>query len=442
MTIRTKRFGNPEIVTHVPSAPLGGGRPAMSLKVASLMRDADRAIAHGARIVGRVGVSGTGQWRIPNTSNAGLSHTHPLTTHEMTVARQIVRLTPGYFLRALGAFLPSGGQQEQEGSDFIGAGAGGRVKIQVRYTDALGATLDVTRYLTPPASGAENGAEPLEDGAGWAAITTHEASLAPVAWGVDEDIARRWSEGVTAEVTIFYVGSVRPIDICIYEQPLIYARDVTDDEETFSTLIFTGKNGQPPVDYPHSKPIRYAYQDPTHGSRIAIQAARAQPERCGPSIVTWTSHREGDTGITDTDADDVVISGSSWVDIAQGTTNDWSSGRAGWSISSAGLARRFYESSSFALRDRCAAIPVLVAVYGSVTAGSTTARVRVQVEDHSLVELSITSTTEQWHEVWGCLRAPLNGEQDSVLLVLGKVLSGAGNLRVRHVQIAWLAQPD
>ena len=88
------------------------------------------------------------------------------------------------------------------------------------------------------------------------------------------------------------------------------------------------------------------------------------------------------------------------------------------------------------MRGANACVPVRVWVYGA-SMGTGTAHVRFQSERYSIADVTM-STTEGWHSAIGHLRCGIGVEDDSVLMVLGRVSAIGTTLLVRALCVEYL----
>lgn len=444
-------YGNPApLKTDAPRAPVGGGRPALRQKVNSLHNDADKVLGHGMPLRRVSGLRGSSSWRFPSTSNEGPSKTHPETGHELECWRGSIRMNPGYQLRAIGMFLPGGGQQTDNGlGGWTNDGAGGHVEIEVTYNNRDGGSSSLTRFLKPKPSVWDYGAEPSQAGASWSLIEHLETVLTPVAYPVDMETQRLLGDECVAEVVVKLIGAVRCVDLVIVEEPRFAAvKQGTEELDKYPTLMHTGPNGLPLKTYPRTIPVAQLSDigsgDRSGGPLVALQAARYQPTHCGPAIWTWSAYNEAEIDFDADEADPVSVSSSSWTNLSNGVVHSWDAAKPGGSISSAGLSRRWYESSPLSMDDRIAAIPVRVSVWGCTSGVLTEGYVRVSTGDHSHVDVRISPTegTNVLSEAWGCLSAPLNGDLDSVLQAFARVAGGGGSIDILSVTVSFADRPD
>jgi len=429
--------------THPDRAPLGAGRVARAAPVHEALKGQDRVLAHGARIVAHVGLAGGDVWQADAALVPELNEqTHPSTAFRV-VARAKVRLTPGYSLRFRAACVRSGVHQHLTGADWAYVGTGGAIKVSVTYDNGVDDPLAVSRTVTPKASKLENGLEPEGNGAAWADLHEVLGDLFPPELFESAAVARRWSEGVDATITIYFRGGVRVVDLCVYEAPTRYARDTTEDDvESYSTHLHTSGAADPLPVYPSPWPTTRRSDagggDPTGGPLAALHVAARQGRVLGPMLLAWSSWLESQD-VALTEAAPVSSTSTSWVQPLAPAVTSWAPTRAGWAAGSPGMARRADLAGPLELRGVAAVVPVRVRAWCRVTDDASPGALRLQAGDYSIAELPVTSESWAWREVLGWLECGLNGDDPQSWQLLVKAGGGGSAVEVRYLAVDYAA---
>lgn len=419
-----------------PLSPLRAGRPAKRDRVLSAHADADRTLGNGSRVVARVGLHGEAAMQVLSVNTTSGSQVYPTKTASRVALQAKVLLTPGHFLRVSALVLPSGATQKITAGYQLDAVVGW-IDITIAYDGSFSET--VTHTLNLPTSELQYGGEGTDSGWAWAAMRRVESPLlAPVGALNNSLTLQKWSEEVTATVTVAYRGGPRVVDLVVREVPFGYARSVgVDATATYSSPLATVAGGQPPATYPSVYPLEETgASNPTFGATLLADVVDRQQHRLGPVLAQWSGWRESQA-VTATAAVGVTTTSLTYVNLLDTSITAWAAASPGWSLASGGQAQQADTSDARRItRDKDACVPVRCWVYGSRT-GSGTSTVRFQSEGYSIAEVSITSTTDGWWSMTGHLRCGLGPEDTSVLQILGK-LAAAGTLTVRHVLVEYL----
>ena len=399
----------------------------------------DRLLGNGRRVVARVGLHGSAEMMVGSADPAsGATQIYPTRVAVRTVLRAKWTPTPGHFPVLSALVVPSGMTQKYNGgsSTWIADVPYGLISVNVVFV-AVGSE-SVTWSKVLPVSGEQWAGEKQDPGAAWAALTRIEIPLiAPD--GINKaGPLHDWSEITTATATISYVGGCRVVDAVLMERPYAYVRDVATDT-IISTPLVTDASGQVVKTYPVPYPVdERSATDPTYGSKMLADVVHRQQTSFGPVLASASFYDEATQGVASTEADGVSTSSTTFVDLLHSSITAWDGREPGWSLSSGGNAQQFKSSNGLReTRDKGACVPVRVWAWCSRT-GSGTATLRFQSENYSIAELSVASSTEAWHSCTGHLRCGLGAEDPSLLVVLGKVASGADTLHVRHILVEYI----
>lgn len=430
--------------------PLTGLQPMKRAPALEVMRGQDRIVGLSRRIVTSWGMRGDIEWRVPNTDPTlaiSAPQTHPNSTTWYVVAQALIEVTPGCFYRLAGAAVPSGETQHNVpvGPDphWVPNGPQGHVRVTVLWTDRDGGDETTTHEVSIPASTLEFAAEDTTAGGLFDTLRNFEIpEIMPP--DVPGDIAEieRWSQHVSAQITIEVRGSPRILDAALYEVPVAIAMDDTrDGDRKVSHMLgaSTPDGAAPHIDYP------YAEDDDELGTVKLLEVARAQVLRIAPALVHWTAYTETGAGPTQTivprtTANDGAGNFENLLNSA--LTSYDGSAEAGWSVSCGGYARRWAQNSPFVLRDRIAAVPVLVRVLGRlVTAGAGT--FRFQTAAHSYVDVAFSSAlgSDAWHTAWGWLEVGVNPDQPVIGQARINHTGASGSLSITAFAV-YVSEPD
>lgn len=448
MAIRSQNIqGQGQTLPAPAVVPLTGLQPMTQAPAVEVMRAQDRVVGLSRRVVCSWGLRGDVEWRVPNTTPddtlSGQPQTHPDSTTWYAIAHGRIELTPGCFLRLTGAAIPSGETQaftldtngDGIGDGWLGGGAQGHIRVTVVWTDSTGATETTTYEKSLKPSTQEFGSELTTAGGLFATLFTFGIpDIRPP--GVPNDIEEleRWCVGpATATITVEYRGSPRVVDASISEVPVAIA--ATDDEASASHLFAAGSpEGIAPQ---HPYPYAVSPNPRGEGATKILQTAREQVERLGPALVQWTGYTEEAAGPTTTIvARTTANDGAVFENLLFSSLTSYDGdAEAGWSVSCGGYGRRWAENSPFVLRDRIAAIPVLVRVYGrTITAGTGT--FRFQTAAHSYVDVPIpTAGADAWVKAWGWLEVGINPDQPVVGQAFFNHVGASGSLSVSAFQV-------
>ena len=116
----------------------------------------------------------------------------------------------------------------------------------------------------------------------------------------------------------------------------------------------------------------------------------------------------------------------------------WSPDIAGWSLASGGNAPAWNTSGPhLELRDKARVVPVRVSVYAKATGGAT-GRVQLVASDYSVAEIVVDSSSYQWFETDAHLLCGFGAEDESIVILLGRVTSAGTTLSVQHFQVQYV----
>lgn len=397
---------------HVAPAvqPLNGLQVMRRSPVEQLMRAQDYVSALSRRIVASGGLRGSETWRTPNTDPTGMT-THPLPTERRIIAMGSIDLTPGCFFRCSIVCVPSGETRIAAASPvfWVAGGAQGRCEIDCVWTDRTGATVTTTHGQTLPASTLQYGAEPSPMFA-----NLHEFDVIDIKPPGTENTAelRRWCQHIHVDVTIYAVAGARIVDAVVYEYPDAVAMEADDAGNLWCSHLYapiSPANAAAALSHPFQRFSETSPDgNPTGGTLHVMDVHHAQHQRLGPVLFSWSAARESDG------SESVTTASASLVAIEGGGSLTFDLTEPGLGCGTGGYARRQSDNSAYVLRDRVAAIPVIVRIRAS---SGGTGTVRVQTGWCSYIDVTITGGSAAWHNTAGWLEVGITPDDVSALLV-------------------------
>lgn len=424
-----------------PLEPLRGRKLMRRDRASAIHATGDCVLSHGRRVLASCGLHGGRNWHVSDAAVSGWSH--PDSTAERVCVRSpAFTLTPGHFVRVTLIANPSGMTTVMiPGAGYAGAGVKGQVKIEVTYVK--GATTKVVSHtISIPESSLPNGAQPTGSGAAWSAIYRRSRKFFPADVINYVGNLAAWVDGVTASVTISYIGSPRVLDVVVAEEPLALGYDVATTD-WIAPMHATGDGGNLGQLTGPVPVIRRNATDASGGAEIVMDAAAWVGQETGPVLMFASAWDEGNQNFQSTETDFKSITGTAYKELVGGVAASYSALRAGWSASSGANARRVQDSEATSvMRDKSNVVPVTCYIYGamSTATSSPTATVRFETANHSVAEVAIpVGTGYAWRSATGHLRCGL-GAQDPVLLQVRakcSTASGSPAFRWRYIVVAY-----
>jgi hypothetical protein len=392
-----------------PLEPVNGLRLMRRAPVQAIMRAQDYVTALSRRVVASGGLRGSETWYCPDTDPT--DRAYPTPTQRRLIGAGNVDLTPGCFLRCWVTAVPSGacsdGTIDGDGN-YADMGVHGRLEVDVVWTDRTGATVSTTHGVQLPASTNEFGAEmsPM-----WSHLYEYEIDIAPPGT-VNIVQLRRWSQHVNIDVRIYATGGARVVDTCVFEYPHAVAMEADDDASYWTSHLY-GFNRPSGPQTGLSHPYQRFSETTPDGDRRGgtwhmMDVHHAQHQRLGPVLFSWSGCRESDG------SEAVTTASTSLVAIEGGGSTSWVLTEPGVPIGTGGYARRQSDNSEFVLRDRVAAIPVILRVLASSSGSNGT--VRIQTRTDSFLEATVTSSSLAWRTAYGWLEVPITPDDTSRLV--------------------------
>jgi hypothetical protein len=365
------------------------------------MRSQDNTLTPGRRVLLEDGLRGNPYSAAYYTEITDGDGASPLfTTTNSREAKKLlnVPVTPGHFLVLEAHCLPSGptrdvindisGNPETEVSGDTGA-----IKLTATWDDGS-TTVTVTRTLTFNAAPTDYGHGLDSPGAGFGQLQSQAIHLAPPGMLSDHTEQVEWTQsGITVDLTLEYLGSVRPVDVCVSEAPLVYAR--ADGIPAGPGHIYSF-GGVPLTDYPLQYPAEGASSgDRRFGSAHALDVAEAAQYQTGPMLLNLGAY-SGARRQSGGEPIPFTVSGTSYRYL--GYSGAAVGAAPSYDFSAATFGRTFRDSSDITDAGVC---QVKISIYWKTEAGTSTARFRTA--PYSYVDLQTSSTSYEWTHAVGFL---------------------------------------
>ena len=422
--------------TDAPLDALRGGFLMRKDRASAIHATGDRVLTHGRRILCDVGLHLSRAWHIDDGPGGG--GTHPSNVVERVACRTpAIPLTPGHFPRAMLVASPSGMAENGLPAD---GGHFGRVKFVIDLYNGS-TTETVTKTIVIPASTLLYAAQPSGTSAAWANLYRKRTSLfvPPVQLNEPANLTD-WCDGVTATITVYYVGAPRVVDCVVYEEPIAYAGDISAGDWAIPLHANGGGGnlGQLPGTVPL---IKRSASDDGSGAECLVDAAARQVQELGPVLWYHTAWNEAAQTPTSTETDYSTVTGTAWTELLTGVAGAYDADLAGSSVGSGANARRVQDSAkALVMRDKDNVVPVRCYVYGamSTAAGNPTARVRFETGADSVCEIEVPAgTSYAWRSAPGTLRCGLGAQDAGVLQVRAKVSTAGPEFRWRYLLVVY-----
>ena len=418
---------------------LTGRRPMLAYPVRTVFKAEDAIPTQARRILLQVGLHGTEEWMVRDDATSIMSQTRPTRALKRYVARSpILRLTPGAYLRMWAVVLPAGMTVKLDVSDWVDDGCFGKVGVEVTYRVGGDTSVKEASFLTSP-SLAPNGAQPQQDSGAFGSglQQMHTELLIPPAIVDNAASLDNWSDGVTAEIAVYYQGSPRVVDLVVFEEPYRFAADTAD--ALWPLPMLTGADGKIATDLPSDYPVRQSKSGQTGGGTYAQADAALRQREIGPLLWCHTTHVESAAGYTDAEPDPATVTSTSYVEVLSGASS-YNTDRPGVSVS-CGANARVQKSThhTLVLRDKDNVVPVRCWIRAKNSAGGEIGTIRFMSADYSIAEVVVTGTSYAWFSATGHLRCGLGPEDTTLLQVLAMVTGGTLSWTAIAVEYAHIA---
>lgn len=338
------------------------------------------------------------------------------------------------------AALPSGKTCQPDGlGGFEDGGATGSVKIEVLFDNGT-STETITKEIGIDGSKLPNGSQPTSEGSGWAALSRHRTDpIYPADFKNVLNLAD-WCDGVTATITVSYIGSPRVVSLVVHEEPFGLAYDAATDN--WIAPMHSGAGGESLGDLQGGFPFtKFGASDNAGGVLAVTQAAKRLCQETGPVVWYWSAWQEGNQNVTDTEtAPRTSNTSAPGVQLTEAsTTANYGTTRPLISTAACVNASRVQDSeATVVLRGKEYVIPVRCWVYAKMSVGGVSANVRFITNTvGNIVNLPIAAgTSYAWHSARGYLRTGL-GPQNHTGILCNVSVDGVATVSVRYLMITY-----
>lgn len=412
-------------------APLTADMLMRADRIKSVMAAQDKLCGLSRRSLGRVTLGGTYDttndgFSIPSvipTDPAVATQVYSDSTTWRTVGNHYAVLTPGCFPKASILYFPSGETQVDDGAaGFLPGGAAGDVRCVVTFSPTIGA---FNFNVNLPASTLQYAGIPTAQGGVVEGLVRRESPLmAPYAMYTSELELRRYTRPpIAIHIQVQVRGGARVVDAHIFESPHSMAMEADDTADEWCSHFYD-EGLTPFVSWPYQ---RFSETTPDGNPKLGawhlMDVHHAQALRLGPHLFNWNAYDENTIDPTDnTDAGKPRWSttSTSYVGIPDTAITSWDEDSPGWSLSTGGYARNFYNNCEEAMRSRVGVVPMLF-ILRADTGSATTPMLKVQAGPESSYEIALLDG----FTVLRCnMPCGINPQQTSHLQAFAKVASG------------------
>lgn len=410
----------------VSAAEHRGFEPLNHTAFADLMFRQDSLVETSCRVVAQITMAGESVFQAAD----GIGH--PEDPYEANLvplrdwyvgARARGRLTPGCFLACVVTYIPAGGAGEEinpSGTALRSTDVHAEGLVRVEATFTKGENETTTTIDAPMEISLERSDHTLDVGSSfqldhgvatdaWAALKTVRIPEIIPDGAVSNGVLVDYSEGCDYEVTLSYFGGARIVDLVVFERPYGHAQEHDTAEEQSihcyannTSKLYGQQTSGPQTD------ARDVGSEEEHrfGTLRLTSVSTRQLESCGPAIIHWTPF-SGSAASAFVPAAGMDDESSEWTNLNQdimalpssstqtgvlSSATEWSLSTPGWRCEGVHARPSAYNGGTFH-RTR-AYIPVRIWVYGSVSAG--TASIRLKSGLHSVVSATLSSSTPGW----------------------------------------------
>lgn len=414
------------VPTTVASQVKGGAYASQQTRDAAL-RSQMQVIPVGRRVVAEAGLHGEPGFLVVDgvdTESGGVQKypLAPTNGGQRVMSRQRFCLTPGYGLRVLGIFAPSGPVQFPVEGSWTEDNPGAYLVVSVSWNNGEDAPATTSLKFTPKFSKRDFKGLAQGPGAVWDDLETLSADIPSPspADGV-------YTEHVIATVTITAYGGLRPVDICVHETPRTATHDDEHREGTVSMF--------PAVQMPTQAHAITSYSPPgtpNRGSQQANKTTHDQRMVWGPRLFQWTAWQEDAAPVTATEGSPVQTTSTTDIGL-QDIVTSYSAAHPGWSTSCGGYALGLEQSGPLELRGKAGVIPVLLRAYAKISGGGATGTISFRSAAYSVGDISVTSGFYEWREVVAWLKCGTNPAELVPIEVFLRISTGTQTLSVLYL---------
>ncbi len=421
----------------MPNPPAMGNvvhhKPAKRQHVGNAFRAQDRTLTPGRRILLSSGLHGNPRHQVTDIDIAegDVIFPQPAIDFVNTVAEaQNVPVTPGHILRIEARCIPSGPTGANVGGSLDYQGDYGVIRLAATWDDGT-ETETVTTDIAFGAQPSDYGHGADIAGMGFVQLTEKFAYNHPTGILFDPGEVVQWTQaGVTVDLTLSYVGGVRPVDVVVYEVPHKIGR--TNGVPASPAHIYQTFES-PIAGYPLEYPVEGATSgEQRFGAKHGLEVAVASQDQTGPTILDISSHAGGVRNESGAPAP-LSITATSLAPLGWTAAVGGGDESPSLDFSGATFGRRFESSSESHALSTTGVCRVRVSAYWKTSGG--TATMQFKTAAHSFIELSTTSTSYGWTHAIGhleCGQTVLDAQQ---IDILGSVTaSNTGSVRYVRVE--------
>lgn len=425
-----------------PTTPAIGGlapyKRARWAPLRALFAAQDTVPATSRRTLLEVGLSGAAGWAQPTGLDPGGGafdvQAYPDDSWR-TIATTRANLTPGCELHADVLACPAGLVVKEVAGDWVSDGAWAELRVRVTWTNGGSSSGPHDWVVSIPGStiGTWGGDEETVTAANWSRLIERSISeIRPPGYDSDPAVQAAFSEWSRVTVAIAVRGGMRLVSATVSERPL--AHTTAHDRSGLTSVHAVPPGASPLVSRPVSKaPDGATYEEHRFGTRRMAQVAERQSERLGPRVFAWSSYSEATHDpLTDTEAEPVTVTSTSYVDLADSTSTSYSATGPGAVV--AGAHAQLRRLSGPRIGDgRFGVVPVRVWVDGSCTSSGGVVRVQCGA---GYFDVPVTGA-RGWYTTTGLLQSQVAPDDADAppLVLFGTSGSGAQTLSVWNVAI-------
>ena len=432
---------------------LAGLKPAKQAALTDVMAAQDHTGALGRRVICSLNLQGEQTWHMPNSAYSLGSHPYPEVRRPAFFSK--FTLTPGHILRMDVLYAPSGETGEFTGGETplsLPKGPQGAISVDINWRTLASVSRvdDTTDVIDLDGSQLPNGSSVgLSDHwqdirlAKFIGIHPERESLLREDPDGAYNPPHRWLPGCDVEISGYFLGSPRVIDLVISEVPWGLNIESDDPEDQWVGSCWSngvpGSEG-PVLTYPKEEIDSAGSDGDPRGIEHLMRVHHAQNKRLGPMLINWQAWNESDHSSFDGDLIQpysyVQHSSPNFLRLQDNNSTGYDPDEPGWSLACGGYARPLGKNHDFAMENN-GSIPVYVDVLSSwATAASGTGGVfRIQSSEYSWVDVDLSTGADAgtgliWYRGYGHLRCGIGPGDPSVAQAFFMAGNTQGNLRI------------
>jgi hypothetical protein len=400
-------------------------------------------IFNGARILAQQHTGGSAEWMVDNTATGGGTQSHPEPTVWRTAARCRATLCAGQALDVRMLAVPSGASVTETTGLWFHYSSNAQAQIVIGYENVGLETDSVTVTRNLPGSEIADGLEDTTAGAAWRQLQHHfVGSVRPQT--VTPAYVAKFSEWPTVTFEFKHKGGARVLYSSVTEVPLEHV--AYDSNDSGSTLhdFSDEQGGGLPVLYPQTKAADGAtYQEHRFGTHHGLHVAERQRIRVGPTIATWSAYAERLAEVTDTEADPITVTSTTFVGLSIGSAiTAWAATNPGYDVPGSYCAPA-PENLYTRVHGNSCSIPIRIRAYVRCTAnGAGSVFLKMQPTPRTAVTLTMPQVnTFAWYTTTGWIEGNVSeSDHYAILQDFAKVSAGV-TAEIRYWSVEWGAFP-